>query len=94
MGWNLKEKYKNLFGEKYLTNKNVNQSLNSKLIVCTYPETTFLESMCSGVPTILLYLHDIWKFDDRFKSTVDNLYKNKIIFFIPQKMLQITQKKL
>ena len=53
MGWNLKEKYKNLFGEKYLTNKNVKSVIkNSKLIVCTYPETTFLESMCSGVPTI------------------------------------------
>ena len=86
MGWNLKEKYKNLFGEKYLTNKNVKSVIkNSKLIVCTYPETTFLESMCSGVPTILLYLHDIWKFDDRFKSTVDNLYKNKIIFYSPRR---------
>ena len=42
MGWNLKEKYKNLFGEKYLTNKNVKSVIkNSKLIVCTYPETTF-----------------------------------------------------
>ena len=93
MGWNLKEKYKNLFGEKYLTNKNVKSVIkNSKLIVCTYPETTFLESMCSGVPTILLYLHDIWKFDDRFKSTVDNLYKNKIIFYSPEDAADHTEK--
>ena len=42
MGWGLEDKYANLFGEKTITNKNVKSVIKqSKLVICTYPETTF-----------------------------------------------------
>ncbi len=93
MGWCLEEKYKKFFGNKSITKKNVKKVIQeSKLVVCTYPETTFLESMISGVPTILLYMDDIWKFDDSFQDLINNLSKNDIIFSCPQKASQHVKK--
>ena len=51
---------------------------NSKIIVCTYPETTFLEAMYSGVPTILLYKRDCWETATKF----DDLIKEKAMMWI------------
>lgn len=63
MGWHLEERYKKLYGSEKILNMSVKSAIkNSKLLICTYPETTFLESMISGVPTVLLYLKDIWIF--------------------------------
>ena len=84
MGWKLEDKYKKLFGKKSITNKDVKSVIQqSKLIICTYPETTFLESMVSGTPTILLFMENIWKFDDSFKKMINILHRNNIIFSCP-----------
>ena len=46
MGWKLDDQYKKLFGKKTIINKDIKSVIKqSKLIVCTYPETTFLESI-------------------------------------------------
>ena len=80
-GWDIKERYINEFGKEKILNKDLISVIKeSKLVICTYPETTFLESMISGVPTILLYLQKYWEFDKNFSSLVHNLKKNKIIF--------------
>lgn len=80
-GWCIKERYINEFGKEKILNKDLISVIKeSKLVICTYPETTFLESMISGVPTILLYLEKYWEFDKNFSSLVHNLKKNKIIF--------------
>ena len=57
LGWNLSLKYKNLYGkDKIIEGKSSLEVLKlSKIVVCTYPETSFLESMISGIPTILLF---------------------------------------
>lgn len=84
MGWRLEDKYANLFGEKTITNKNVKSVIKqSKLVICTYPETTFLESMITGVPTVLLFMENIWNFDESHYILVEKLRQNNIIFSCP-----------
>ncbi len=80
-GWNLEKKYKDKFGDKIICHKDMKSVLNeSKLIICTYPETTFIESMISNVPTILVFLNDVWTFNEKFDDLVRNLKENNIIF--------------
>ena len=73
IGWNTRGAYIDKLGpERISPYKNLIEVFDhSKLIVCTYPETTFFEAMYSGVPTILLYKRDCWetatKFDDLIK---------------------------
>ena len=52
----------------------------SKIIVCTYPQTTFSEAMIFGVPTILILSENFWEFDDNFNDLIKQLKDNKIIF--------------
>jgi putative transferase (TIGR04331 family) len=56
---------------------------NSKMIVCTYPQTTFSEAMHSGIPTILLYSEKYWPLHPQFDDLIEQLKLNKIIFTDP-----------
>ena len=56
---------------------------NSKMIVCTYPQTTFSEAMHSGIPTILLYSEKYWPLPPQFDDLIEQLKLNKIIFTDP-----------
>ena len=81
MGWNLGEKYKKLFGEDHIVRKNLKTVISeSKIIVCTYPATTFLEAIISGTPTILLFKDKICEIDDKFLTLKDELFDKKIAF--------------
>ena len=53
----------------------------SKILVCTYPETTFTLSMLSGVPTILILDSNISNLlNPKFKKIIKSLIKSKILF--------------
>lgn len=55
---------------------------NSKIVVCTYPETTFTLSMLSGVPTILILgVEDLNLLNSKFKNLINKLLKSKILFY-------------
>jgi putative transferase (TIGR04331 family) len=56
-GWNTRQRYVDVLGaEHVLPPMRITRAFSlSRLIVCTYPETTFSEAMASGVPTILMY---------------------------------------
>jgi putative transferase (TIGR04331 family) len=63
-GWATGNRYEDLFGADRVAQRN-GLSLSadisrSKLIICTYPETTFAEAMLSGVPTILYRSPNYW----------------------------------
>ena len=58
---------------------------HSKLIVCTYPQTTFIEAMHSNVPTILLYCEEHWPMHPQFDDLIEDLKTNNIIFTDPVK---------
>lgn len=81
-GWNLRKKYEETLGkEKIEIAHNLRSSFESaKLIICTYPQTTFLEAMASGKPTILLYTREYWENEMVFEPLVEKLLEVGIIF--------------
>jgi putative transferase (TIGR04331 family) len=85
LGWNLSCKYKEIYGkDKIIEKKSSLEVLKlSKIVVCTYPETSFLEAMVSGVPTILLFKEDFWDINNNFTTLLDLLKKNQIVFNCP-----------
>ena len=87
LGWFIKDRFTDLFGKKILSN---NTSLRkeliiSKLLICTYPETTFSEAMHSGVPTILICKEELWNFDPSFYSLIVKLKEASIFHSDPIK---------
>ena len=86
-GWQTKERYKDKYGiSKISTNKKLQDDINtSKIIICTYPETTFSEAVSSGVPTILLYLESSYEFETEFYDLISELKDKNIIFSDPLK---------
>jgi len=55
----------------------------AKIIICTYPETTFIEALASGRATILVFPQNHWKFHPKFQDLVNRLEKENIIFYDP-----------
>tara|TARA_B100000886_G_C20408698_1_gene485993 strand:- start:864 stop:1964 length:1101 start_codon:yes stop_codon:yes gene_type:complete len=54
----------------------------SKILICTYPETTFTLSMLSGVPTILLLDKNIFDLlNPKFTMLIRELIQSKILFY-------------
>ena len=53
---------------------------DSKIIINTALQTTFFESMLSGIPTIVLLKDDLWNLSEEGKEIYDLLIENKIIF--------------
>ena len=82
----LKLKLKKITNRKnILFSKSLNNEINkSKLIICTYPQTAFLESMLSG-PTILIYNPKNWIPDNDMAKYYRFLKRSKIIFDDPNK---------
>jgi putative transferase (TIGR04331 family) len=56
----------------------------ARLIVCTYPQTTFSEAMASGAPTLLVYPRHLWETVSLFEPLVDLLHEEGMVFFDPR----------
>ena len=54
--------------------------LNSKLIIATYPQTSFTEAMYCNVPTILIIKKNHYQFVGEAINIFNILKKNKIAF--------------
>ena len=91
-GWNIKERIEHIFEKKkmILLEKNYRQYFKkSKIIVCTYPKTSFCEAMVSG-PTILLINENYHKTrwgpslnSNDFNLLHENMKEAKILFEDP-----------
>ena len=53
----------------------------SKVIVCTYPQTTLLEIILSKKPFIILYPKNFWEFDKNSQKVINKLRKKKYFVF-------------
>ncbi len=74
--------YEDKFGKDCLIPKNekIRKTFkNSRLIICTYPQTAFSESMFSGVPTVLVYVDRIWETQPIYKDLLKELKDAKIL---------------
>lgn len=82
LGWNTRQRYIDDIGRKYVASDgDYSQYLaNSKLIICTYPNTTLSEAMGSGIPTILLFKKNLWELHDWVKPLLESLISAKIVF--------------
>lgn len=68
----------------FITDRNLYKSFElAKIIICTYPETTFIEALASGRTTILVFPQNHWKFHPKFQDLVNRLEKENIIFYDP-----------
>ena len=86
-GWfNSLNRYKDDLGEDKISSyKTLKKAIqHSRIIVCTYPQTTFSEAMNSGVPTILIIDINLWQIDKNFGEVLNQLKDIKIIFYDPK----------
>jgi len=81
-GWNLRQRFIDDIGMNKVYEKQCfNHVLSmSRVVVVTYPETAFSESMLSGLPTILLYPCNLWELHPFMQPLLTTLKKSKIAF--------------
>ncbi len=80
------KKLAHYFGNKNLLNdaKFIPVIKKSKIIICTYPQTTLSESIFSGIPTILLMKEELFEVIDLHNEVVDILKKANIYHTCPK----------
>ncbi len=84
-GWFWKERIQDKFPEIKIDIESnyFDQLFNSSLCICTYNQTTMLESMYHNIPTIIFYKKEYWKNnyenEDDFKMLIDA----EILFYNP-----------
>ena len=54
--------------------------MSSRVIICSYPETTFSEAMATDIPTILVYSEQLYELNDVAMPLFKMLKTAKIIF--------------
>ena len=83
--WETELRYKDRFGENIISKEPtiVKDMQNSKVIVCSSPQTTFAEAMYSGIPTILLLTKNNWEFQLIYNDLLQELEHAKILHFNP-----------
>lgn len=81
-GWDTRDRFIDLFGEEIISKQAslMKDYAYSKLIICSYPQTTFSEAMSSGIPVVLLYLESCWEFVSLFDELLRVLKSAKIVF--------------
>lgn len=84
-GWNTSQRFVDKLGFDKVYEENAIKKiiLISRVIVCSYPETTFSEAMASGVPTILMYPAHLYKLHPITFPLLEILKAAKIIFHNP-----------
>jgi putative transferase (TIGR04331 family) len=54
---------------------------NTKIVISSYLLTPFSESVTNGIPSICLLNKEKWIFNKKFKPLIEEMKKNKILFF-------------
>jgi putative transferase (TIGR04331 family) len=89
MGWETEDRYKDLIGiDKIKTSKDCNYNKfikDSRIIICSYPQTTFVEAMITGKPTILFYNPNFNEYIIEDNTLITKLIEANIIFHSPIK---------
>ena len=82
VGFNTRDLYINELGNnKISTNRNlVSFFKEAKILVCTYPQTTFTEAMFSDLPVILIYPNKLWETIKEMEDLILMLKNSNILF--------------
>ncbi|MDG1203239.1 MAG: LIC12162 family protein [SAR86 cluster bacterium] len=83
--WETADRYQDTFGAEIISSQPSLTStiLNSRLVICAYPQTTFSEAMYSGVPTMILYEEKFWEVQPIYKELIDILKATNIMHINP-----------
>ncbi len=81
-GWNLAKSYAAKLGEARVSRRGTLEAAlaQARLIVCTYPETTFSEAMASGLPVVLVYPPEIYERHPVAFPLLEEMRRARIIF--------------
>ena len=84
-GWETAKRYAHDIGKNKLSERGSFDEFikTSKVIICTYPNTTFAEAMISGIPTILLYPEHLWELNVSQNKLLEILKLASIVFNDP-----------
>jgi putative transferase (TIGR04331 family) len=84
-GWNTFDRYTDELGvDKIFCRERIDEVFSqSKIIICTYPETTFSEAMALGFPVILVYPPQFYERVEIASSLLSLLIEANIIFHDP-----------
>ena len=84
--WETKKRYQSDFGDSIISKyKTMGEVFSkSKLVICTYPQTTLSESIFSGVPTLLYMRSDLWEIQETHKDLLKSMHKVKIFHEDPE----------
>jgi putative transferase (TIGR04331 family) len=84
--WETKQRYIDQFGKDIITNEStiLKDFESSRIVICCYPQTSFAESMYSGIPSILLLKKGIWECQSIYDELFLELEEAKILHFDPQ----------
>lgn len=87
IGWGTRQRYLDRLGaEKVSGERSYVRFLGRcRIVVCTYPQTTFAEAMASGLPTVLLYEPRLWDLLPPLGPLMRQLESAKIVFGDPAK---------
>ncbi len=88
--WSQKKEFEKFLGKKSISKKKnfLDEVKNSKIVINTSLQTTFFESMLSGIPTIVLLKDDCWNLSEDGKKVYDLMIKKKIIFKNIESLIQ------
>ena len=80
-------RYYDKFGKSIFAQKNslLEQIGESRLVVSTYPQTSFSESIFSGVPTMLFYKEEYFEVQPIYDELISLMKENNIIHTHPLK---------
>lgn len=84
-GWETENRYIDALGQaKVYEERNYYKVLGvSRVVVCTYSDTTFAEAMASGVPTILVHRPEFYEKISEADNLIATMKSAKIIFEDP-----------
>jgi len=85
-GWNHAESFVTRCGDAFISRESdiIKDICRSRMIVCTYPQTTYTQAMESGRPTILCFNRDFWDFEQPYEAELMQFYEGGLIFDDPQ----------
>jgi putative transferase (TIGR04331 family) len=86
LGWCLRERFAERLGTtKLCTEPRLDRVLKSaRIVVCTYPQTTFSQAMTCGVPALLVYPKHLWETVPRFDALLEALQAAQLLFSDPE----------
>lgn len=81
-GWNTRKRFGDKLGSEKVSKEPSYYRLlrQARLVLCTYPNTTFSEAIVSGVPTILMYPRNLFETVTEFDDLLQALMAAKVVF--------------